>query len=257
MVVGSELKKAGLSDKEIAVYLASLALGPASVQVISRRARVARGTTYITIDKLLHQGLMTQFVEGKRKFFVAEPPQQILRLMEKKQREFEQTTQDIVALLPKLLALAQKNSHHTVVRYYAGPEGLAAMRREMLMYSQPGDIWYNLTPVDQLLEIFGEHFYAYHRQRTAKHISAKTIFTTKSLRLKAELLQTAPQQQAERKFISPRTYRSASGFTVYRDRVAVGSFKEEVGGIIIESLSVSEMMRQFFNLCWDCLDPAS
>lgn len=156
-------------------------------------------------------------------------------------------------LLPKLLALAQKSSQHTVVRYYSGVEGLAAMRREMVMYTQPGDTWYNLTPVDYLRNVFGEQHYAYSEQRTAKRICAKTIFTTNSSRLKEKLLQIAPQQRADRVFVSPKTYHSTSGFTIYRDRVAVGTFKDEIGGIIIESPSVSNMMRQFFDLCWECL----
>lgn len=88
MLFRAELKKAGLSDKEIAVYVTALTLGPSTVQVIARRAQVARGTTYVTIEKLLEQGLMTQYVEGKRKFFVAEPPQQILRLMEKNSKKY-------------------------------------------------------------------------------------------------------------------------------------------------------------------------
>ena len=55
-----ELGHLGLSEKEAAVYLASLELGPAPVQDISHKAKVNRATTYVMIESLMGRGLISR-----------------------------------------------------------------------------------------------------------------------------------------------------------------------------------------------------
>jgi len=76
-----ELEKLGLSDKEAAVYLASLELGPSPVQVISRKAEVNRATTYVMIEVLLQKGLMSTFDKGKKTMYTAEKPERLHRIV--------------------------------------------------------------------------------------------------------------------------------------------------------------------------------
>jgi sugar-specific transcriptional regulator TrmB len=69
-----ELRHFGLSDKEAAVYLASLNLGPASVQDLSHKSKVNRATTYVVIESLTTQGLMSTFVKDKKRYFALAAP---------------------------------------------------------------------------------------------------------------------------------------------------------------------------------------
>ena len=85
MVFQKELKRLGLKDKEAAVYVACLELGPSPVQQISRKAQVVRATTYVVLEALLERGLVTQYKEGKKTLFSAEPPRQLMRLLEKQE----------------------------------------------------------------------------------------------------------------------------------------------------------------------------
>ena len=57
-----ELRKLGLTEKEVRVYLAGLDLGPNSVQNIARITKLARPTAYEIIKKLEEKGL---FIESK------------------------------------------------------------------------------------------------------------------------------------------------------------------------------------------------
>ena len=70
-----ELSHVGLSDKEAAVYLAAMELGPAVVQDIAKKAEVNRATTYVMIESLASRGMMSTFVKGKKRYFAAEPPE--------------------------------------------------------------------------------------------------------------------------------------------------------------------------------------
>lgn len=250
MVFHTELKRLGLKDKEAAVYVACLELGPSPVQQISRKAKVVRATTYVVLESLLERGLVTQYKEGKKTLFSAEPPRQLLRLLEKQEEVITEKKHELEQLLPELQAIMKTKSERPFVRYFDGLEGLRAMRQEMVMYSRPGGMWYSFTPLDHLDAVFGRNELLYADQRRAKGIKSKTIFTTKSSKLKNEILRTSESELAERRFVSPELFPSASGMTIFRNRIAIGSFTGKLGGVIIESEEISDMHQRLFELAW-------
>ncbi len=249
-----ELKRLGLKDKEAAVYIASLELGPSPVQTIARKAKVVRATTYVILEALSKAGLVTQFKQGKKTLYSAEPPSQLLRLLEKQQEEIAEKQRDLQVLLPELQMIARSGEGHPTARFFEGLEGLRAIRAEMAMYSRRGDVWYNFTPIDYLAATFGENEVVYGEYRVAKGIKSKTIFTTRSKKVKDEMLGVAADENSERKFIDPKFFQSSSGMTIYRDRIAIGHFTGHIGGVVIESESMAQMMREFFELTWRMLD---
>lgn len=251
----TDLKKLGLSDKEASVYLAALGLGPSPVQQIARKAHVARATTYVILESLMHDGLVTKYVEDKKTYFVAEAPEQLGRLLDKRVQAIQEHRGELDQLLPKLRAFMRTSDDRPVVRYYTGLEGLKVLRTEMSMATSAKDTWYNFTPLDHIRTVFGSDIdYMYVKPRLAKGINSQSIFTTASNKLKKEVLAAADQVRVQRKFIAPERYRSASGMTIYSDRVAIGSFGAKLGGIIIESESVAQMMCEFFQVAWKNLD---
>ncbi len=173
----TELKKLGLKDKEAAVYVACLQLGPSPVQNIARKAKVVRATTYVILEGLMQMALVTHYKEGKKTLFVAEPPRQLGTLIDKQKAELDEKQEELDELLPQLQVIMKAGEGRPSVRYFAGLDGLRAMRQEMVMYTQPGGEWYHFTPMDHLNAIFPQEEVKYVRQRIAKHIKAKTLFT--------------------------------------------------------------------------------
>lgn len=249
MVMLTELKKLGLKDKEAAVYLACLELGSAPVQKISRKAQVVRATTYVVLDSLAQKGLVTQFKQGKKTLFSAEPPQQLMRLLDNRRAEIEERQHDLEDLLPQLQVVMKSAGHRPTARYFEGVEGLRAIRQEMMMYSRPGDEWYNFTPLDHLDAVLRKDKESYYRQRVAKKIKSKTIFTTKSPQSKKRQFD-AYGDDIEQRYIPYERFPCTSGMTIFRDRVAIGQFTGDVGGVIIESEAMADMMRRLFELAW-------
>ncbi len=245
-----ELLKLGLKDKEIAVYLACLQLGSSPAQVIARKAKVVRATTYVVLDTLMNMGLVARYKEGKKTMFAAEPPRQLMRLLEKQREELDEKQHDLEQLLPELQVLMKAAGDRPTVRYFGGIEGLRSIRREMLMYSESGDIWYSFTPSDHLDAVLGSDEPVYFRQRMAKKIVSKTIFTTKSKNFKKQLLSPGEEAFTERRYVKSSVFPSASGMTVFRDRIAIGKFTGKLGGVIIESADMADMMRRLFELAW-------
>lgn len=250
MVFEKELKKLGMKDKEAAVYLSALQLGPSSVQQIGRKADVARATTYVILERLMKQGLVTKFKEGKKTLFAAEPPRLLMSLLEKQEEAVEEKKQGLEELLPELQVIMKAAQGQPTVRYFDGVEGLRSIRREMLMYSRPGDTWYNFTPSDHLDAVLGKEDENYYKQRVAKRIKGRTIFTTRSPSIRKAMLAPHDDSLTERRYVSYRVFPSPSGMTIFRDRIAIGSFTGKIGGVIVESAEMADMMRRLFELAW-------
>jgi len=250
MAFEKELKKLGLKDKEAAVYTACLELGPSPVQQISRKAKVVRATTYVVLESLMEMGLVTKYKDGKKTLFSAEPPRQLTRLLERQRETIDEKQHDLEQLLPELQVIMKSSGGRPSVRYFSGKEGLHAIRQEVVMYCTAGDTIYNFTPADFVNAVFPADDETFHKQRAAKRIKAKTVFTTKSGNLKKLLVSKSPNDLNERRFVEPELFSSTSGITVFRDRVAIANFAGKYMGVIIESQSMAETMRNLLDLAW-------
>lgn len=247
-----ELRKLGLNDKEAAVYVAALQLGPSPAQVIARKAKLVRATTYVVLDSLMKKALVTKFKEGKKTLFAAEAPSLLARLLEKQEEAIRERYEELKNLLPQLQASAKSEGEKPSVRYFDGVEGLHAIRREMMMQSQAGDVWYSFTPIDNLNTVLGQaDDSSYYRQRISKGVKMKSILTvTSSSQRKKSLAEKYKDELTERRYVPYEIFNSPSGMTIFRDQIAIGSFVGRAGGVIIDSPQMASMMKRVFELAW-------
>ena len=245
-----ELTHLGLKDEEASVYLASLELGPSPVQNIARKAKVVRATTYVILEALMKMGLVTKYKEGKKTLFSAEPPRQLTRLLEKEQDALKVKQDELDELLPELQVLMKTSGNRPSVRYFEGKEGLHAMRQEIVMHTKSGGTVYNFTPADYLVAVFPDREDSYFKQRVAKRVYGRTIFTTKSQTLKERWFSEHMDLYSERRFVDPERFPSTGGMTIFEDRVAIGAFTGKLMGVVIESPVMADMMRALFDLAW-------
>lgn len=97
-----ELIAVGLSDKEAKVYLAALSLGEATAQQIAAKATVSRPTTYVIIESLAKQGLISSFDKGKKRYFAAARPEKLHERVAGFRRELEARESRIAAVVKSL-----------------------------------------------------------------------------------------------------------------------------------------------------------
>ena len=64
-----DIQNLGLTEKESKLYMTSLRVGPASMQVLARKAGIDRGTAYHVAQTLGEKGLFKQVEDGKRPLF--------------------------------------------------------------------------------------------------------------------------------------------------------------------------------------------
>ncbi|MBD3208408.1 MAG: hypothetical protein GF370_03065 [Candidatus Nealsonbacteria bacterium] len=124
-----ELRKLGLSGKEVSVYLAGLELGPTSVKSISEKAEVKRPTTYEIIDRLKEKGLFYTIKEDGKKYFVAQSPHKILGILRIQKREIEEKEREFIRILAALEA--EYSSERGGIKIYKGEKERKVLLEEV------------------------------------------------------------------------------------------------------------------------------
>lgn len=132
MQIQVALKNFGLSEKEIAVYLALIELGSSSVRTISQKAKVNRGTTYDILKSLINLGIVSYYDKKSKQYFIAEKPETLLGVIEKKQEDLLQVKSDIEESLPLFKTLFQEQGGKPTVKLYEGKIGIRHILEDVL-----------------------------------------------------------------------------------------------------------------------------
>lgn len=126
-----ELRKLGLTEKEVQVYLAGLELGPSSILKIAQKAKIVRTTTYEIIKSLEKKKLFTESKRGKKRYFVAQSPDYLLGILRIQKRELEEKERELIRIIASLRAKYYlKNKKE--IRIYSGKEGKKSLLDDFL-----------------------------------------------------------------------------------------------------------------------------
>lgn len=243
-----ELQNLGLSEKEAKVYTTALELGPDTVQNIAKQSGINRATTYVQIGTLKEKGLMSEFEKGKKTYFVAESPEILSSLVNKEEVALNFKKLELTRVLPDLTKFFSKgspDSEKPKIRYFEGEEGIAQIRADFL--KTKNETIYGFMNFDQVVQRFMKKQEDYTRKRIQNKIYSKLIYTSKG----KDRPQSDPEKLRELKFVSPEKFPFDADITIYRNKVAIISYKSDAVGIIIENKAFADTMKSIFFLIWD------
>lgn len=241
-----ELQSLDLSEKETKTYLASLELGPNTVQNIAGKAGINRPTAYLQIESLKAKGLMSEFQKGKRTFFTAEAPGRLLSLLNNFQRELDSKKEEISRMLPLLNNLFAGAGERPMVRFLEGTEGAMTLQANFL--SVKNKTIFSFTNLDKLFEIFPKHELEYSQKRIAKGIKSRVIYTRQGGPLAGA---NDPRKLRETKYLPPEKLPIKADITVYDNKVALATYKTKPISVVIESQEIADTLRALFGLIWN------
>ena len=245
MLSKKQLIEIGFSDKEAAVYLALLGLGPATVAHIARKAKINRTTGYDILEILSGRGLVNVLGEGAIKKYAAEDPQKIIAYSQDKLQQIQQEFEAIKKLLPELKSVFNK-TEKPKVKFYEGKEGLKEVYEDTLTAKKPMILGYSCAePMYQSLPDFLPD---YLKKRVANKIYARMIApNTAGIR---ELIKTDKQDLRESRLIPQEKLDLAIEINIYDNKVVIASWEEDLG-IIIESEKIADAQKKIFELAWE------
>ncbi len=242
------LEDAGLSDKEVAVYLHLVQVEKASVIELAQKTKIKRPTVYTILSSLSKKGLVSEVEEDGKPRYVAEPPERLQTYIERKEMALAELKERFAKdIIPQIKSFQRETGEKPVVKYFSGKEGIVSLQDNIYHGTPDGSPIYILYPKDLLDESFkDEETDKYKKTRTNVGIKAKVLYNwSKGEKSSDEL--------AERIKVDEKKYPFFADITVYKDRVRISILGKKLSGIYIESKDLAETLKSLFNLAFDNL----
>lgn len=245
-MIVENLLQFGLNDKEIAVYLALISLGPSPVRLIAKEAKVNRGTTYDILKGLIELGLVGHYKQETRQHFVAEPPQKIIDAIENKKRSLETVKNQISKSLPELESMYEKTGARPQVKYYEANTGARTILQDVINITKNSEdkSYYIYSSAD----IKGYLYKAYPKF-TEDRIAARVKVRAIAIGRGGELVGLDERKWLTKKEGSP------SYIFIYPGKVAMISLDaaDRPVGVIIENDGLYQTQKMIFESLWQTL----
>lgn len=242
------LRSLGLGEKEAQIYEAALDSGPETVQKIARRAGITRTGAYTYIRSLMNKGLMSKSTRDKRTCFAAEPPENLVRLLDEQKKKIQESAADLKKLIPRLQTLYESSEDRPKVRVFEGKDGLKTMTEDLL--KSRFNSLQEFTSLDEAYAIVPPSPTDHREQikKKFKKIPSKVIYTSKDGPILKQI-----NGIKERKFIPKDKFPFSGSVNIYGNKVSLTSRKKTITGVIIENKEIAETLRALFSLAWEAL----
>lgn len=236
----NSLHKIGLTEHESAVYLAALSLGPSPVLAIARRAGIKRTTTYSVIDALIARGLMRSELKGLKTVFVAEDPQNLVRVMESRKVELDR-------VLPDLALLHQQQGKTDNIKRYVGAEGLKSVYERIYTSFRRGDPYYVIGGGHGWVDIDRDYQDRMLSRKSRSGVETKLLIQSSE---RARMHRQRARQLNQEVRVLPQDLGLSSDILITKERVAIMHLTHPYFGIVIENPDVVQTYHALFKYLW-------
>lgn len=249
----NDLTELGLTPEESKIYTYLLEVGTEKTKntayEISRNLKIPRSTVYLSIERLGAKKLVDSYKINNILHFIAEHPNRIQNDINEKLNLFQ-------GILPILEDLRKGGNSHYAVRTYTGKEGVKLVFDEMFDKKEIKELKniYSVSSTnlsDILPNGFPEKLDALKKKYD---IHTKMIAVASSVSVdKLERVYKSDSHRESRRL--PSKYNFDGSLYIFRNKIALFSLTDgEIYSVIMESKTLSHMIRNFFLCTWDLLD---
>lgn len=231
------IQSIGLTNKQSAIYLACLKLGPSKVGEIASLAKINRVTCYSILEKLLAKSILIETIDSGIKKYEAVPPQTIYNQLKDKTENFKK-------ILPELKKIHRSTSH-PLVKYFEGIEGVKSIyadtlsaKSEILSYANSAE----------LRKYWPEYDTEYVAERVKKKIFLRGIAIDDEIGRQVKSKDSKFKRKI--KLVPPESFHATNEINIYDNKVAYTSFDPKPMGIIIEDEGFTETQKSIFEILW-------
>lgn len=231
------LQKTGLSNKEIAVYLALLQLNTGSVLNIAKKANLKRPTCYLLLEDLLNKGLVSVVKTKGGIIYKASNPEIILNKYKTQQREIED-------IIPQLKALANLSQDKPKIEVFEGKEGINTVY-QMIGKSKKVLYWSNIEPVQ---EEYKWMFDLTENLILKNKVEVREIVSNNQAGID---LAKKRAEQGQKVRISKNNPFSNDN-AIFDDKIAIFSIKaDSLFVVLIQNKEVTDSLKSLYELAWE------
>jgi sugar-specific transcriptional regulator TrmB len=247
MTVEAELlEDLGLTHAQSVIYLTLLQIGQTTSGPLIEKSKLQNSVVYNALHQLIEQGLVTFILQGKRKYFSAVEPQQLLLVIDSKRAQLSRA-------MPQLLQMQQKSRNKQEARVFTGWKGVYAAFMTIIETLPMGAEYIGFAAgfEEQFSEETQQFFGKFHKMRIDKDYKMKLI-ANESAR---EQVKKQFEVYKAYSYKKPPAYRFVPGFApvgeiIFGDNVLEVAFGEEPIAVIIKSKQIADSHRRFFYNLW-------
>lgn len=240
----SALKKIGLTENEIKIYITLLKTGLSTAYDIGNKTGIYRVHVYDKLQQLIDKGLVTHIYKGAKKYFQATPPAKIKQYLEDKRKEIDSHEEEINNILPELESYTKLPKQDTKVEVFQGVEGLKYFMKDIIkvkkdvMVTGIDDSKYNET-----IPIFMKQYFRDLRKLNIKErvitIKKKGVF----------MFDKAIAPNTEYRFLEETEFNPTNTF-IYGDKVVIISWGTPITATMIRNKGMADTYKNHFEILW-------
>lgn len=224
------LRRIGLSESEIKVYIALLRLGKGNVTNLAEHSGVHRTNIYSILDKLKDMGLVSYFNEDSKMKFKVTDPNNLLNYIKESQEAVQE-------LLPNLKKIQETVSEKVAVEIFRGEKGIKSAFKDVIR-TKKDVVGFGMTgQLRKYLPIFAKQWI---RDIKLHKIKNKYLYVEG-----AELIEEQFQVK-----ILPKEFTTPVATQIYGDKILISIWEPEMIAIMIRSKEVANNYKKHFELLW-------
>lgn len=245
------LRKIGLTEGEIKIYLALLENGRSPVAFLAMKTKLNRTGLYDIIEGLIEKGLVSFIFEEKKKYYQATKPGRILEYLEEKKEDLTKEEEFLKKLVAVLNEIKPKKEEGFGVEIYRGKKGIKSVLEDVLQECKKGEevIAFGLggSNFEALLGSYYHHYIFRHINDYG--IKFRAIFD-ESEKEQPYVKELGKIPLTKAKFIF-KNYNLPTHTRVYGSKVAIIILEKDPVAILIDNQKVAKGYRYFFEFLWN------
>ena len=232
------LLEAGLTEREVKVYLALLELGSTTTGALTKKSSIPNCKIYETLEKLIKKGLASYVIISNIKHFQASDPDMLLNFLDEKRKLVKD-------MIPELKS-KQKHIDLQEANVYEGIKGIKTAFENILATLKPGEEYQVLTLGEELGNKNLKRFFLnYHLKRREKKISVRLVANQKVKKIWLKYYRQAGLN------IKYTNLKLPSGIFIYKDKIMTLVWGEKPTAFVITSKNNAERYKEFFEDMWE------
>ncbi len=230
------LASIGFGKNEIAVYLALVQMGNASVLQIAKRTKIHRSNIYDTLRTLVERGLVYETSQDSTKTFSARPPASLMNYLKRREDELEVILKDFESRLGRI-------DKPQLIRYTKGVfalreavYGFLETKKPIMLFGVPG----------KAPEVIGPMLKRFHEERIKQKIPMLHIYNAESID-RVKYLNKMEYTEAR---ILPKKFDTRVTTVVTGDKVVFQVWDEDIEVIEIQNEDIANTYQNYFDILW-------
>jgi len=243
------LESLGLTEKEVAIYLALLPLGNAPASALGNRTGVNRSTAQYICQQLTKKGIIRSLQKNNTFIYSPESPEKLLYLIDQEKKQLEEKTEQTNRIIGQLKGMINPQAVLPKVKFFEGVEGLIEMFEDVL---KPDLKLYGALRIDEDIHPDIAKYLAevYTPRRIALKNPAWILFN--------DNVETKKYQQNDlvvnrvSLLLPLKEFPFDACCHIYDNKVAFYSYKKtDLTGVIIENSFIKQTQISIFKAAWN------